>query len=121
MTLLNNLVLMYVYLFSCKIGTNVGIDILTSKKLPTLIECLVFVFIENRQLYKHEVSLETILQVLKPIILSDMVYFNIFSGGVVTHVCLVNPIHGYQLYDFMFSKQISLNTDFFFLILPFGF
>jgi len=90
-------------------------------KLPTLIECLVFVFIENRQLYKHEVSLETILQVLKPIILSDMVYFNIFSGGVVTHVCLVNPIHGYQLYDFMFSKQISLNTNVFFKILSFGF
>jgi hypothetical protein len=45
-TLLNNHVLMYAYLFLCKIGTNVGIDILTSKKLPALIDCLVCVFLE---------------------------------------------------------------------------
>jgi hypothetical protein len=39
---------------------------------------------------------------------------SIFGGGVVTYVCLVNLIHGYRLYDFMFSKWISLNIDFFF-------
>jgi hypothetical protein len=33
-TLLNNHVLMYAYLFPCKIGTNVGVDIIVSKKLP---------------------------------------------------------------------------------------
>jgi hypothetical protein len=55
-TLLNNHVLMYTYLFPCKIGTNVGVDILTSKKLLALIESLVFVFPKDRQLYKHEVS-----------------------------------------------------------------
>jgi hypothetical protein len=83
-TLLNNHVLMYAYFFPCKIGTNVGIDILASKKLLALIESLVFVFPEDRQLYKHEVSSEGVLQVLKPIILSGMVCLNIFSGGVVT-------------------------------------
>jgi hypothetical protein len=43
-TLLNNLVLMYTYLFPCKIGTNVGIDILASKKLSALIECPISMF-----------------------------------------------------------------------------
>jgi hypothetical protein len=41
-TLLNNLVLMYAYLFLCEIGTNVRMNILASKKLSTLIESLVF-------------------------------------------------------------------------------
>jgi hypothetical protein len=35
-SILNKFVFMYVYLFPCKIGTNVGIDILTSKKLSTI-------------------------------------------------------------------------------------
>jgi len=42
MTLWNNLVLMYANLFPCKIGTNVGVHILTSRKLSTLIESLIF-------------------------------------------------------------------------------
>jgi hypothetical protein len=46
-TLLNNHVLMYAYLFPCKIGTNVGMDILASKKLPALIERPIFVFPED--------------------------------------------------------------------------
>jgi hypothetical protein len=52
----------------------------------------------------HEVSSKVVLQVLKLIILSDMVCLNIFGGGVMTYVCLVNPIHACWLYDFMFSK-----------------
>jgi hypothetical protein len=47
MSLLNNFVLMYVYLFPCKIGTNVVIDILASKKLSTLIKSPIFVFLED--------------------------------------------------------------------------
>jgi hypothetical protein len=35
-TLLNNHVLMYAYLFFCKIGTNVGIDILTNKEIASI-------------------------------------------------------------------------------------
>ncbi len=84
--------LMYAYLFPCKIGTNVGVDILVSKKLLTLIESLVFMFPKDQQLYKHEVFLETILQVLKWIILNGMVCLSIFGGGVVTYVCLGSPI-----------------------------
>ncbi len=111
--ILNNSMLMYAYLFPCKIGTNVGVDILVSKKLLTLIESLVFMFPKDQQLYKHEVFLETILQVLKWIILNGMVCLSIFGGGVVTYVCLGSPIWGYWLRDFMFSEQISLNFDVF--------
>jgi hypothetical protein len=32
-------VLMFAYLFPCKIGTNVCPEILGNKKLPTLVEC----------------------------------------------------------------------------------
>jgi hypothetical protein len=78
---------MYAYLFPCKIGTNVGVDILVSKKLSILIESLISMFPKDQQLYKHEVSPEAILQVLKLIILSGMVCLSIFGGGVVT--CLL--------------------------------
>jgi len=37
------------------------------------------------------------------IISSEMVYLGIFSAGVVTYVCLVNLIYGYQLCDFKLS------------------
>jgi hypothetical protein len=83
---------MYAYLFPCKIGTNVGVDILVSKKLSTLIESPIFMFPKDQQLCKLEVSLEAILQVLKPIILNGMVCLSIFGGGVVTYVCLGSPI-----------------------------
>jgi hypothetical protein len=53
MILLNNHVLMYAYLFLCKIGTNVGVDILISKKVLALIECPNSVFPKDQQLYKH--------------------------------------------------------------------
>jgi hypothetical protein len=56
-TLLNILVLMFVYLFPCKTGTNVCVEILGNKKLSTLMECLDFFFggsivILTRSLYK---------------------------------------------------------------------
>ncbi len=70
-------------------------------------------FLEDRQLYKHEVSSEAILQVLKLIILNNMVCLSISNGGVVTYVYLVNAIHGYQLNDFMFLKHMSLSIDVF--------
>jgi hypothetical protein len=86
---------MYAYLFLCKIGTNAGVNIFPGKKLLALIECPIFVFLGNRQLYKHEVSLEVALQVLKPTLLSGMVCLSIFGGGVVTYVYLVSSIHAY--------------------------
>jgi hypothetical protein len=61
-------------------------------------------FLKYQELYKHEVSLEAVLQILKLIILSGMVCLSIFSGGVVTYVCLVSAIHGYRLNDFMFFE-----------------
>ncbi len=90
-----------------------GVHIFASKKLSTLIECPIFMFSKYCQLYKHAIYLEVVLQVLKPIILSGMVCLNIFSGGVVTYVCLVSPNYAYRIYDFMFYEQISLNIDVF--------
>ncbi len=72
-------------------------------------------FLKDQELYKHEVSLEAILLVLKPIILSGMVCLSIFGGSihVMTYVYLVILIHAYRLYDFMFFEQISFNIDVF--------
>jgi hypothetical protein len=81
--------------------------------LQALIESPIYVFPKYQQLYKCEVSLEVVLQVLKPIILSGMVCLSIFGGGVMTYVCLVTPIHAYRLYDFMFFEHISFNIDVF--------
>jgi hypothetical protein len=64
MTLLNVLVLMFAYLFPCKIGTNVCVEILGNKKLLALVKCPNSSFPEDRQLYRHEVSPKAILQIL---------------------------------------------------------
>jgi hypothetical protein len=39
--------LMFTYLFPCKIGTNVCVKILGNKKLSTLMECLDFSFLDD--------------------------------------------------------------------------
>jgi len=44
MTLLNVLVFIFVYFFPRKIGTNLCVEILGNKKLPTLIKCPNFFF-----------------------------------------------------------------------------
>lgn len=96
-TLLNVLVLMYIYLFLCKIWTNVDIDILENKKLLALIESLVFPFPKDWQLFKQKVSPKVVLQIVKPIILSGMVWLTIFSG-VATYVYLVRLIDDITLW-----------------------
>jgi hypothetical protein len=50
-TLMSVHVFMFAYLFPCKIGTNVCVEILGNKKLPALVECPSFYFLENQQLY----------------------------------------------------------------------
>jgi hypothetical protein len=47
-TLLSVHVLMFIYLFPCKIRTNVCAKILGNKKLSTFMECLVFFFFEDQ-------------------------------------------------------------------------
>jgi hypothetical protein len=112
-TLLNVLVFMYIYLFLCKIWTNVGIDILENKKLSALIESLVFPFPKDWQLFKQKVSPKEVLQIVKPIILSGMVCLNIFGGGVVTYVYLVRPIDGYHFVTLGFFRRFLFSSKFF--------
>lgn len=50
-------------------------------------------FLKYQELYKHEVSSEVVLQVLKLIILNGMVCLSIFSGGVVT--CLLGKCNSW--------------------------
>jgi hypothetical protein len=47
-TLLSVPMLMFVYLFPCKIGTNVCAKILGNNKLLALMECLKFSFLEDQ-------------------------------------------------------------------------
>ncbi len=118
-TLLNVFVLMYIYLFFCKIWTNVGIDIFENKKLSTLVESPIFPFPKYRQLFKHKVSLEIVLQILKPIILSGIVCLNIFGARVVMYIYLVSPLDGYiyQFCDFrFFFRRFPFLSNFFLLM-----
>jgi hypothetical protein len=94
MTLLNILVLMVAYLFPCKIGTNVCVKILGNKKLSTLVECPNYFFPRDQHLYRREVSLEVVFQILQSITLNGMICLSIFDRGVPTYVCLVNATHG---------------------------
>jgi len=65
------------------------VDIMGSKKFLLLIENVVSTFVEDRQIYKNEICLETLAKLLEPILCSDMVCINIFGGSVVTYVYLV--------------------------------
>jgi hypothetical protein len=51
MTLVNVLVFMFVYLFPHEIGTNLCVEILGNKILPTLIKCPDLFFSEDWHLY----------------------------------------------------------------------
>jgi len=93
-TLLSIPMLMSVYLFPCKIGTNLCVKILGNKKLPTLVDSPHSSFPKDWQLYQQEIFPEIILQILQLVILSEMVCLSIFNGRVVTYVCLTNPTHG---------------------------
>lgn len=95
MTLLSILVLMFAYLFPCKFATNVCAKILGNKKLLTLVECLDFIFLKDRHLYRHKVSLEVVFQILQPITLSKTICLSIFCKGVLTYVFLVSATHGF--------------------------
>jgi len=80
----------YVYFFfSGRVRKSVQVDILGSKKLPSIIENVVSTFVKDRQLYRNEIHLETLAKILEPIICSSMVYLSIFGGGIMTYVCLV--------------------------------
>jgi hypothetical protein len=46
-TLLDILILMFAYLFPCKIRTNVCVKILGNKKLQAIVECLNSFFLED--------------------------------------------------------------------------
>jgi hypothetical protein len=94
MMLQNILMFRFVYLFPCKIGTNVCAKILGNKKMLTLMECMDSFFSEDQELYWQEVFPETIFQILQVVILSGMVCLSIFSGGILLYVFLVSPRHG---------------------------
>jgi hypothetical protein len=89
LSLMKELVLYYVYLFFGRVRKLVQVDILGSKKLPSIIENVVSTFVEDCQFYKNEICLEALAKFLEPIICSDMVCLSIFRGGVVTYVRLV--------------------------------
>jgi hypothetical protein len=82
----------YVYLFPCKIGANVGINILGNKKLMALIRNLIFLFLKDEKFYENEVCLEVTFQIIKLILVDMIVYLNIFGGRIFTPTCLVSAI-----------------------------
>jgi hypothetical protein len=80
-----------------------------------------FFFLKDRQLYRQEISLKVVFQILQLVISSEMVCLNILEGGVFMYVCLVSPTHGSWLYSWnilsieihSISKIIFLTWNFF--------
>jgi hypothetical protein len=82
----------YAYLFPCKIGTNVGVDIIRNKELLALVENPISLFLENQKFYENEVCPKATFQIIKLILVDVIVYFNIFGKKIFTPTCLVSAI-----------------------------
>jgi hypothetical protein len=52
---MKELVIYYIYLFIIRFKKFVQVDIMGSKKLPSLIENIVSMFIKDHQLYRNEI------------------------------------------------------------------
>jgi hypothetical protein len=77
------------------------------------------VFLKYQELYKHEVSSEAILQVLKLIILNGMVCLSIFNGGVVT--CLLGKCNSWLSIKWLYVFWTDIPKHSFFFIVPSGY
>jgi len=121
-TISNIPMLMFAYLFPCKIGTNVCPKILGNNKLVTFVECWDFSFPKDWQLYQQKVSLEVVFQIFQVVILSGMVCLSVFGRGVLMYVCLISQTHGSWFYSWNIFfmeicclKRIIFLTAYFFL------
>lgn len=90
--LMTNLVILYAYLFPCKIGTNIKEDVFGNNELPSLEEHNTSSFPKDKRLYKNEIYLEAQVKILKLIIYDGMVCLSVFSRGVLTYIYLVSHI-----------------------------
>jgi hypothetical protein len=90
--LMKDLILLYAYLFPCKIRTNIREDVLGNNELPSTVEHKTSSFRKDKRPYKNEIYLEAQAEILKLIIYDGMVCPSVFSRGVLTHVCLVSHI-----------------------------
>jgi hypothetical protein len=91
-TNLMNIVFFYTYLFPCKIGENVGVNILGNNKLLALVENPISSFLEDEKLYENEVCSEATFEIIKLVLVDGIVYLNIFNGKIFTPSYLVSAI-----------------------------
>jgi len=80
------------YLFPCKIGANVGFDVLGKIKLLALVENQISSFLEDEKLYENEVCPEVTFQIIKLIFANGIIHLNIFGRKIFTLACLVSAI-----------------------------
>lgn len=113
LSLMREPMLYYVYLFFKKVGKFMQVDIMGSKKFPLHIENVLSTFVEDGQLYRHEICSETFAKFLEPILCSDMVCLNIFGGSLVTYVCLVCLFICLNFYSFCILFIFKLIKSFF--------
>ncbi len=71
--LMSVVVFFYAYLFPCKIGAHVGIDIFGNKKLLALVENPISSFLENEKFYENEVCLKVTFEIIKLILVDGIV------------------------------------------------
>jgi hypothetical protein len=105
--------LYYVYLFLGRVGKLMKANILGSKKFLSFIENVVSTFVEDQQLYKSEICLETLAKILEPILCSGMVCLNIFEGSIMRYVCLVCLSICLNFCSFLIFKIFKLVKSFF--------
>ncbi len=99
--LMNIVVFFYTYLFPCKIGTNVGVNILGNKKLLAFIENPISSFLEDEKLYENEVCLEATFEIIKLVFVDGIVYFNIFNRKNFTPTYLISAITRWMTFYFL--------------------
>lgn len=85
-------ILLYAYLFPCKIETNINEDVFNNKDLPLLVEHKTSSFPEDRRLYKNKIYPETLAKIVKLIIFYEMVCVSVFDERVLMYVYLVSHI-----------------------------
>jgi hypothetical protein len=98
---MNIVVFFYTYLFPCKIGTNVGVNILGNKKLLAFIENPISSFLEDEKLYENEVCLEATFEIIKLVFVDGIVYFNIFNRKNFTPTYLISAITRWMTFYFL--------------------
>lgn len=89
--------LVYAYFLPSKERKSTQVNILASRHFLVWAPICNCPFLEKQRLYKLKLNLDVIRLILQPLLHGGMACLNIFSGGILTYLCLV-CFRKYQIY-----------------------